>query len=193
MFLTDIITSEVRAKLLIELFSANENQLYVRELTRNVGTEINAIRRELKRMTEAGIIRKEQRGNRLYYLVKNDYALYDELLSMVNKEVGIGKILLKNKNTLGKIKLALLSKKFAEGKKSDQNELELLLVGEVDLQLLNEIIKKTIETTKKDINYTVLTEADFFYHKKRKEYFLMMFLMSPYITVIGDSKFLTYN
>ena len=96
MYLQDIITSEVRVRLLIELFSDVNNNLYVRELTRRVGTEVNAIRRELKRLSKAGIVKKEQRGNRLYYIVRKDYVYYYELLSMISKESGIGKMILEN-------------------------------------------------------------------------------------------------
>lgn len=193
MRLTDIITSEVRVKLMIELFSETNKQLYVRELTRRVGTEINAVRRELKRFLKAGIIRKEQRGNRLYYLIRKDHPFYYEILGMVAKEIGIGRLLLDNEGQLGKIKLALLACSFAEGREASSNELDLLIVGDVDLQALSEIIKKASATLGREINYTVMSENDFIYHKKRREFFLMSFLIAPHIFIAGDaSKHLTF-
>lgn len=194
MFLQDIITSEVRVKILKELFSETQKHLYVRELTRRVGTEINAVRRELKRLTQAGIIKKEKRGNRLYYLVRKDYPLYYELVAMIAKEVGIGRALIDKANALGKLRLALLSTEFAEGRESEKNELDLLIVGNVNLQLLESLVKEAQAELKRDINYTVLGEEEFEYLKGRRDAFLLAFLIAPTIVLVGDtSKYLTFH
>ena len=103
MSLNDIVTSEVRVKLLATLFSEINHDLYVRELTRKVGTEVNAIRRELQRLLKAGIVKKEQRGNRLYYTVRKEYVFYQELLSIVVKEYGIGRQFIDQIHNLGKL------------------------------------------------------------------------------------------
>lgn len=191
MYLNDIITSEVRIKILTELFSETDKNLYVRELTRRVGTEINAVRRELKRLTLAGIIRKEKRGNRLYYLLRTDYPLYPDLMSMVAKETGIGGRILKNMNALGKVKLAILATAYLEGRVSEKNQLDLLLVGEVNLQLLDQLVKETVGETKRDINYTVLKEEEFEYLKSRRDIFILSFLIAPNIIIAGEaSKYL---
>lgn len=186
MYLSDIITSEVRIKLLIELFSETRKHLYVRELTRRVGTEINAVRRELKRLNKAGIIKKEKRGNRLYYLLRKDHPFYFELTGMVAKEVGIGKSIIDNLSDLGKVRLALLSTEYAEGREAAQNELDLLVVGDVNLPKLSEIVKEVSALTKREINYTVLSEEEFEYLKNRRDAFLLSFIMSPNIFLAGD-------
>ncbi len=194
MYLQDIITSEVRVKILMELFSETQKHLYVRELTRRVGTEINAVRRELKRLTSAGIIKKEKRGNRLYYLVRKDYPLYYDLVSMVSKEVGVGKGIVSKENQLGKIRLVLLSTEFAEGRESEKTELDLLVVGQANLEVLDEIVKTAQQELKRDINYTVLGEEEFEYLKSRRDTFLLAFLIAPTIVLLGDtSKYLSFH
>ncbi len=194
MRLEDIITSEVRIKILIELFSETDKHLYVRELTRRVGTEINAVRRELKRLAKAGIIRKEKRGNRLYYLLKKDYSFYYELLSMVAKEVGVGKMVLDNLNILGKVKLGLLSVEFAEGREAEKNELDLLLVGDINLTELSRLIETVKKQVGRDVNYTVFEEEEFDYLKSRRDVFLLSFLIAPTILLIGNpGKYLNFS
>lgn len=186
MRLEDIITSEARIKILVELFSETNKDLYVRELTRRVGTEINAVRRELKRLTDAGLIKKEKRGNRLYYLLRREYPFYYELLSMVSKEVGIGKLLLSNASKLGKIKLALLSAEYTEGREAESQQLDLLIVGEVDFKAVEEIVQQARMKTSRDVNFTILTENEFNNLKTRRELFLLSFLVAPNILLIGD-------
>lgn len=186
MYLSEIITSEVRIKLLIELFSETRKHLYVRELTRRVGTEINAVRRELKRLHKAGIIKKEKRGNRLYYILRKDHPFYYELTAMVAKEVGIGKSIIDNMESLGKVKLALISSEYTEGRQAKENELDLLVVGEINLDKLSEIVKEVSALSKREINYTVLEEKEFDYLKSRRDVFLLSFLIAPNIFLGGD-------
>lgn len=194
MYLADIITSEVRVRILVELFSETQRHLYVRELTRRVGTEINAVRRELKRLTAAGIIRKEKRGNRLYYLVRKDYPLYYELVSMVAKETGVGRRILEKVGSLGKLRLILLSTEFAEGRESEEKELDLLIVGNINLEVVDRIIKDATIEVGREINYTVLGEEEFEYLKGRRDVFLLSFLIAPNIVLWGDTnKYLSFH
>ncbi|MDQ5981444.1 MAG: hypothetical protein QG570_191 [Patescibacteria group bacterium] len=187
MFLGDLITSDVRVKLIIELFSEVNNNLYVRELTRRVGTEVNAIRRELKRLTKAGIVKKEQRGNRLYYLVKREHPYYYELLSMVAKEIHLGNSLIQNEPHLGKVRLALMSAEFFEGRVSRPDQLDLLLVGDINLPMLEDIVKDATRKIGRDINYTVLKDDEFTNTIARRENFLLSFLISPNILLLGSA------
>src|SRR5258708_40126188 len=100
--LNDIITSKVRIKIL-ELFFANPTEMYhVRGIVREIVEEINAVRRELTKLEQAGVIKKEPRGNRVYYWVRDDYVMYQDLISMVAKTKGLGQILIANKAKIGK-------------------------------------------------------------------------------------------
>lgn len=194
MYLHDLITSEVRIKILKELYSETKKSLYVRELTRRVGTEINAVRRELKKLTLAGVLRKEKRGNRLYYLVKKDYPLYTEIVALIAKETGIGSKLVQKQSALGKVKLAALSLEYAEGRESRSDQLDLLIIGQVNLELLDELIKNETHESKREINYTVVGEEEFEYLKSRRDVFVLSFLIAPNIILFGDTaKYLSFR
>lgn len=184
--LEDIITSDVRIKLLVELYSEVTRELYVRELTRRVGTEINAIRRELKRLEDAGIIKKEQRGNRIYYLIREDYPLYHELLSIISKEKGVGRLIRDNLKNIGNVKLSLLSLEYARGRDSQDSELDLIIIGDVDLKEANDLLKKEILIGGREINYTILKENEFLHLLKRRETFIMDFILRSHVTLIGS-------
>ena len=74
--LEEIIVSKVRVKML-ELFFNNPKEIfYVRQITRLIKDEINAVRRELERLLGAGMLKSEQRGNRLYYGLNDQYLYY---------------------------------------------------------------------------------------------------------------------
>src|SRR4030067_3275596 len=113
----------------LELFLGNPGQIYhVRDIVRRVDEEINAVRRELARLEKTGLLTSEWRANRRYYSVKGDYIFYTELLSIVNKSVGLGGAIITNRAKLGKIKYAMLSSSFVKGKPYTQNEVDLFVV-----------------------------------------------------------------
>jgi DNA-binding transcriptional ArsR family regulator len=134
--LQDFMISKVRVKIL-ELFYINQEEMYyVREITRLVKEEINAVRRELDRMLTAGILKSEQRGNRLYYSLNTKYLFFQEFRQMVTKTTGIGKKIRKIRRKLGQVSFVMLSGRFVKGLPQRQNEVDMLVIGEIVLSEL---------------------------------------------------------
>lgn len=187
--LEDIITSKVRVKIL-ELFFSNLTEMYhVRGIVREIAEEINAVRRELERLEKAGIIKKEPRGNRLYYFVRNDYSGFGDLLSIVAKSKGLGKDILESRAKLGKVSYVLFSGRFARMKprKKDDN-VDALIVGEVVLPELAAIIRTHESKLGREINYTVMTKEELDYRKKRRDPFLQGIFLGSRVMIIGDEE-----
>jgi len=187
--LNDLLVSEVRVKVLKLFFSAGAAEFYhVREITRRVGTEINAVRRELIRLTKAGVLKKEPRGNRLYYRIRDYSAYTGDLYGLINKEEGISGAILAELDRLGTPKIIILTKPFLWGRISSSSEVDLLLVGKINLEVLSNIIKDAEQKLGREINYTALTEDEFEFRKKRKDPFIVNILLEPRIVVFGDDQ-----
>src|SRR3989344_7247348 len=124
--LSDIITSKVRIKVL-RLFFANPTEMYhVRGVVREVGEEINAVRRELERLEKAGVLKKEARGNRVYYWLRDDYDLCGDLLSLVAKTKGLGYEIIANRKRIGSLSFVMFSKKFVRGvERRNESEVDI--------------------------------------------------------------------
>lgn len=184
----DILISKVRVKIL-ELFLGNPGQSYhVREIVRRVGEEINAVRRELARLEKTGFVHSEWRANRRYYAVRKEYTFYSEFLSMVNKSIGLGGNIIKNKSKLGKINYAMLSGSFVRGKPYSQNEVDLFIVGTIVLPELSTIIKEEEARRNREINFTPMTEEEFNFRKARRDPFVLGVLSKPRVMLIGDEE-----
>ncbi len=184
--LIDLLISKVRVKVL-ELFLGNPGQIYhVRDIVRRVSEEINAVRRELSRLEKTGLLASEWRANRRYYFVKKDFIFYQELLSIVNKSVGLGGTIIKNKAKLGKIKYAMLSGSFVRGKPYTQNEVDLFVVGSIVLPELGAIVREEEARRSREINFTPMTEEEFAFRKNRRDPFVMGVLSKPRVMLIGD-------
>lgn len=185
--LSDILVSEVRVNILKLFFASGALDFYhVREITRRVGTEINAVRRELLRLTKAGILKKEPRGNRVYYRVRELSPFIPDLFALVNKDTGLGKNLIDDLDKLGIIKLIILSKLYLSGRIGSQNDIDLLIVGKPNQEKLGKIVKEEETRTKREINYSIFSEDEFEFRKKRKDPFLLNILLQPRIVIFGD-------
>lgn len=189
--LNDIITSKVRIKLL-ELFYANPNEMYhVRGVVRELKEEINAVRRDLARLEEAGIIKKEPRGNRVYYWLRDDYLMYGDFISMVAKTTGVGAKLLENRGKIGKPNFIMFSGKFARHKdRKREDEVDILIIGEIVLPELATIIRAEESKRNREINYTVMSREELDFRKKRRDPFLQSILAQSRVMILGDEEIL---
>ncbi len=187
--LSEIFVSVVRVKIFkLFLRKGAPEFFHIREATRQIGTEINAVRRELQRLTKVGFLKREPRGNRVYFRIRSEFNLYGDLLSLVARETGLGKDLLDNLSSLGNIKLIFFSKLFYLGRVSRPTEVDLFILGKLDLNLLDKIIKREEKEIGREINYTVLTDEEFEFRKKRKDIFITNILLEPRIVVYGNDE-----
>lgn len=184
--LVDFMISKVRVKM-VHLFFRNPTQIYyVRQITREIDEEINAVRRELERMTEAGILRSEQRGNRLYYSLNKQYDYYQELLRLAVKSSGLGFAIKKHRKEIGNPKFVTFSSKFAQHRARARDEVDILVVGDVKMQELQPLIQAEEAERGHEINYTVMSEDEFDFRKTRRDPFVNEILASGRIMVLGD-------
>ncbi|MBI2032925.1 MAG: winged helix-turn-helix transcriptional regulator [Candidatus Levybacteria bacterium] len=185
---SDLITSKSRVKLLNVLLSTPNEMFHVRELVRRTNDEINAVRRELSFLEKNGILQKEPRANRVYYSLSKEYPFYFDLLSIGAKTIGLGAEILQNKAKLGKIKYAMFSGKFARRIEKQPDEVDFLVVGTVVLPELALLIKNEERRLGQEINYTLMSEEEFSFRKKRSDPFIIGILSGSRIMLIGDEE-----
>lgn len=158
---------------------------YVRQITRQINEEINAVRRELDKMLDYGLLRSEQRGNRLYYRLNPRYAYYQELEQMVAKGIGLGKKIKKIRRKLGSLDFVMFSGRFVRRLPPRQDEVDVLVVGEVVLPELEALIKEEEERIEREIRVTVFDKEEFDFRKTRRDPFIMAVLYGSRVMIIG--------
>ncbi len=186
--LADLITSKSRVKLL-NVFLSNPSEMYhVRELVRRTGDEINAVRRELAHLEKNGVLNKEPRANRVYYYLSKNYEFYFDLLRIGTKTIGLGDGILKNRIKLGRIKYAMFSGKFARRLPKGPEDVDLIIVGAIVLPELALLVREEEKRLDTEINYTVMTEEEFDFRKKKRDPFILSILFGSRVMLIGDEE-----
>ncbi len=186
--LNKLFVSEVRVKILKTLLLNPDKSLHVRAIVRSVGAEINAIRRELDNLIGIGLLTKRQSSNRIYYTVNTSHPFYPELLALMAKEQGIAESIFKNLKTLGKIEYVVLSKAFIRGRKSTALDVDLFVVGEINEEYLEKIVKEEEEKTEHEINYSAMSSDEFMSRKRTGDLFVARFLSQSRTMLVGDEE-----
>ncbi|MDA1079681.1 MAG: winged helix-turn-helix domain-containing protein [bacterium] len=184
--LQDFMISRVRSRVLELFFSNVEEMFYVREITRRTKEEINAVRRELERLLGCGILKSEERGNRLYYSLNKRYTFFQELENMVAKSTGLGLKIRKLQRKLGELSFVMFSGRFVRKMQVRQGDVDMLVVGTVVLPELELLVKETEKALEREINYTVLSDEEFEFRKTRRDPFVMDALYGTRIMIIGS-------
>ena len=161
---------------------------HVRELVRRTGDEINAVRRELSHLQAGGVLQKEPRANRVYYYLNKNYEFYFDLLRIGAKTVGLGGKILENRVKLGRIKYVMFSGKFVRRLPKGPEDVDMMLVGSVVLPELALLVREEEKRLDTEINYTVMTEEEFDFRKKKRDPFILSILYGSRLMILGDEE-----
>lgn len=148
-----LISSRTRIKLLLKFFLNSNNTAYLRNLEDEFQESTNSIRIELNRFEEAGLISSNFSGNKKIFKVNTKHSLYDELHSIVKKYFGIDRIVEEVVVKLGDVSMAFLAGSLAKG--LDDENIDLILVGNINEEYLNRLKEKIKIEVKRNIRTKV--------------------------------------
>jgi hypothetical protein len=162
-----LITSKTRIRLLVKFFLNPTMKAYLRQLADEFGESTNSVRVELNRLTEAGILESEAKGNVIQYKAKQSHPLFPEIKSIVSKMTGLDSIIEWVIQRLGDLDYAYLIGDYAKGK--DSGVIDVILVGKVDKTYLIELIEKAEDLVQRKIRYLVMNQVEIDQYKLQNE------------------------
>ena len=154
-----LVTSKVRARILMRLFLNPDQNAYLRELAKEFEVSPSQIKEELDNLSEVGLLSREKGGRQINYSANTRHSLFPELHSMVKKAMGMDRILDSILRRLGNLEEAYVIDDYAEGK--DSGLIDLVLIGEIDRGNLEDLVAKTERYIQRKIRTLVMTENDF--------------------------------
>jgi predicted nucleotidyltransferase len=183
--LQKLFTSRTRVKLLT-LFLMNPGiALYVREIARKTGENINAVRRELANLEGIGLLKSERRGNSKYYSVNQKMPIYGELASIILKTEGVANLLQDTLVELG-AETAFIYGSFATGNAGADSDIDLFIVGGLNEEELIQAIRDIEKELSREINYALFTAHEFEKRVRSKDPFVSNVLNEPKVMLVGE-------
>ena len=99
--LDSLVTSQTRIKLLKKFFLNSSTKAHLRGLESEFGESSNAIRVELNRFEDAGLLHSLRDGNKKIYQANSKHPLFKDIHSIIMKETGIDRVIEKVIHRLG--------------------------------------------------------------------------------------------
>lgn len=150
-----LITSKTRIKLLLKFFLNSDTRSYLRNLEAEFGESSNAIRVELNRFEDAGLLESTLAGNKKMYYANKFHPLFKDIHNILFKFVGIDEIIEKVLNRIGRLEAAYITGEFARG--MDGKIIDLVLVGsDLNRVYVGRLIEKTEKIIKRRIRLLII-------------------------------------
>ena len=173
--LDSLITSKTRIKQLTRLFLNSNSHGHLRGLQAEFHESSNAIRLELNRFEQAGLIISHKEANRKVFAANTAHPLFPEINQILYKHFGLDQLIDKVIKRLGQVEKVFLTGDFAIGKES--SSIDMLIVGnDLNVNYLNGLIAKSQNLIKRTIKYTILGthEIASFLSANKKQDFLLL-------------------
>ena len=178
--------SKTREKILRLFFSDLAKKYYLRELERILNVPVGNIRRELLSLKKSGIFKSEKKGNQVYYSVNKQSPIFEEFKRIISKTIGMEGLIKDALKNIKKIKAAFIFGSFAKEKEDSLSDIDLMIIGNPDEDILISKISSVEEKLKREINYNIFSLKDFEKGLKKKEVFLEEIMANSKLFIIGN-------
>ena len=154
-----LITNKTRIKLLLRFFLNTRSKSYLRGLESEFGESTNAIRLELNRFEEAGLLVSSMDKNKKMFEANEQHPLFDDIRSIVKKSMGLDKLIENVVHKLGNVSRAYITGQIAKG--LDDQEIDFVLVGdEINKSFMETLIEKVEKLIKRKVKCFILRDDE---------------------------------
>ncbi len=191
--------SRTRARLLTLFLENSDRAFYVRELTRRIDAQLNAVRRELKNLVDVGIVLEvegkiipteakddepETKGEKKkFYRANAEFPLFEDLRGVMRKAaVLMNREIVRVLKEKGDIDLILLTGRFVDAVNVPT---DVLIVGTIDPEHLAAAIREFERDIAREVNFTAMPKEEFLYRKDVGDRFLA--------TILGAKRVILWN
>lgn len=179
---------KTRRAILVLLYSRPDESLYLRQIVRATSAGLGAVQRELKKLSDAGIIKREEHGVQAFYHANRDCPVFAELQGLVIKTAGVAEVLCAALALLAdRIDCAFIYGSAARADLGPDSDIDVLVVGEVSFGDVVSALGPTQEKLNREVNPSVYPKAELCRKLRTGHHFLQNVLKEPRILLIGDT------
>ena len=185
--LASLLFPEYRRRVLGLLLLRPEEALHGREIARRTGLSPGTIMRELARLAEVGLLKREKRGNQQVYCADTSATIFPELASILRKTSGMADVLIQALAPVApKLRVAFVFGSMAQGRETAGSDVDLMLIGDVSFKKAVALLFPTQDLLGREVNPKVFSVREFS-AKARQEPFLVDVLAKPKLFLIGTA------
>lgn len=181
-----LFSSRVRVRLLTLFLLHPESRNHIRALASEVGAQYNAVWKELRNLEQSGLLQSETSAGRKIYSLNPQFPLIPDLRNILLKTVGAGDLVRQTLSGLDGIEEAFIFGSFAEGEPDAESDLDLMIIGDIDVSQLAPVVGQMEEILARDVNYVLFTPTDWESRLEDGDPFAMNVRDAPKVILIGS-------
>lgn len=182
-----VLFGDTRRAILALLYGHTEEQFYLREVVRRTETALGAAQRELKKLTDAGLISRVKRGNQVYYRANSANPIFAELKSILTKTAGIRDVLRGALEPVrDRVRVAFIYGSVARGTEKPSSDIDIMVIGDVGFSEVTSYLSGVESKLSREINPTVYPPLEYVAKLKKKNHFLRNVLEQEKVFILGD-------
>ncbi len=176
-----------RRRVLALLLLHPDEALHGREIARRTGLPSGTLTRELVRLAQVGLLRREKRGNQLLYSADRTCPVFAELASILRKTSGVAEVLASAlAPAKSRIRLAFVFGSMASGQERAGSDVDLVVVGDIGFGEVVKLLHASQRVLGREINPKVYSVKEWTAKRAAPDAFLRDVLGKPKIFVIGS-------
>lgn len=184
--LATILFPAYRRRVLGLLLLRPEEALHGREIARRTGLPAGTLTRELKRLTDVGLLKREKRGNQQVYSADTSCPVFNEVSGILRKTSGLADVLAQALAPAAKqLRAAFVFGSMAQGREIGASDVDLFLIGDIGFAEAVDLLYPAQAVLGREVNVKVFTPAEFS-AKAAAVPFLRDVLAKPKIFVMGN-------
>jgi predicted nucleotidyltransferase len=184
--LEKLFSSKVRVELLTLFLTHPGERYYTRQLERLLGRSPRALQQELHRLESIGLLRSQAEANVKYYTADPDFPLYPELQRIILKTTGVGDVLRYGLSNVEGVEWAFVYGSAAAGNEDRFSDIDIMVVGTLDLEALSQVVSRLENDLARPINYIMLSLPELIERLGRGDAFWHNVMASPKVFLVGD-------
>jgi len=178
---------KTRQAVLALLYGQADTSFYTKQVLDAVKTGRGTVQRELKNLTDTGIIIREVQGRQVYYRANEKCPIFNELKSIVRKTFGVADVLRQSlAPKADKVRLAFIFGSVARSADDRRSDIDVIVVGEISFGDVVSLLSPAEEKLGREVNPVVYPIAEFKKKVKEDHHFVKTLLEDEKIFLIGD-------
>lgn len=184
--LSEILFKDYRRRVLALLLMHPDKHYHVREIARLTNTVAGTLHKELSRLEQAGILKKEQIGNLVQYSADKHCPIFEELSNILKKTTGAVEVLAEALSPLAAdIDIALVFGSVASDKMTSASDVDLLVIGKVKFADVVKAVYPCQEVLQREINPKIFTHRKWQQLILNKDSFAKDIVRKPKLFILG--------
>jgi predicted nucleotidyltransferase len=186
--LANALFSNTQQRVLGLLFGQPDRSFYATELIGLIGAGSGVVQRELTRLERSRLVTVQRVGNQKHYQANRESPIYDELVGIARKTVGLAEPLRDALAPLtSRIAAAFVYGSVAKREDTARSDIDLMIVSdEVTYSDLYSALLSINSTLGRVVNPTIFTRSDLAKRREQGNAFVVRILAQPKLWVIGS-------